>query len=117
MSEADIQQDQSDEQPSRRDFLKLAWGTVGVLALAEVGVMTLRFLSPGSAEGEFGGVFTVGEIEDFPVGSVTPFPNGRFYLVRLDDGGVSGLCHVLSEYIPGPRVSTMGAGFMARTPG
>ena len=93
MSEADIQQDQSDEQPSRRDFLKLAWGTVGVLALAEVGVMTLRFLSPGSAEGEFGGVFTVGEIEDFPVGSVTPFPNGRFYLVRLDDGGLLALYH------------------------
>jgi len=32
-------------------------------------------------------VFSVGRVEDFPPGSVTPFNEGRFYLVRLADGG------------------------------
>lgn len=94
MSEASTHmQRRPGEDPSRRDFLKLAWGAAGALALAEVGVMSLRFLSPGAVEGEFGGVFTVGNVDQFPAGSVTPFPGGRFYLVRLDDGGLLALYH------------------------
>jgi len=47
----------------------------------------LKFLAPRVAEGEFGAVFTVGKVEDFPAGSVTPFEAGRFFLVRLQNGG------------------------------
>ncbi|MEP0764721.1 MAG: Rieske (2Fe-2S) protein [Chloroflexota bacterium] len=72
---------------SRRSFLKLAWGAAGAVALAEAGLVTYRFLAPKAVAGQFGGVFSVGRVEDFPPGSVTPFNEGRFYLVRLADGG------------------------------
>jgi cytochrome b6-f complex iron-sulfur subunit len=72
---------------SRRNLLKLAWGALGAAALAEGALVTYRFLSPKVVEGEFGGVFTVGNVVDFPPGSVTPVNAGRFYLIRLEDGG------------------------------
>lgn len=71
----------------RRDFLKYVWGAAGLAVLAEAGWVGLRFFSPKIVEGEFGGVFKLGAIDNFPVGSVTPFNEGRFYLVRLADGG------------------------------
>lgn len=73
--------------PTRRDFLKLAWAGLGLVALAEAGVMAVTFSLPRLAEGEFGGVITAGVVEDFPPNSVTPFNQGRFYLSRLADGG------------------------------
>ena len=75
------------EQASRRNFLKLAWGALGAAALVEMGAATLSFLAPRAAEGEFGGVITAGNVDDFPPGSVTPFNEGRFYLVRASEGG------------------------------
>jgi cytochrome b6-f complex iron-sulfur subunit len=72
----------------RRAFLKLlGWSGLGALAAGELTYAGFRFIAPRVADGEFGGVFTVGAVEDFPPGSVTPFNEGRFYLVRLDDGG------------------------------
>lgn len=71
----------------RRDFLKYVWGAAGLAVLGEAGWVGLKFFSPQVVEGQFGGVFTVGAVEDFPPGSVTPFNEGRFYLVRLNDGG------------------------------
>lgn len=71
----------------RRDFLKYIWGAAGLAALGETGWVGLKFFSPEVAEGQFGGVFTLGAVDDFPPGSVTPFNEGRFYLVRLSDGG------------------------------
>ena len=73
---------------SRREFLNIAWGTAGVLALSELGLVGLRFLSPRTVEGEFGGFFNLGKPEQYPPGSVTPVETGRFYLVRLKDGGL-----------------------------
>ena len=84
---------EQNEQQSRRDFLKWAWGAAGVLVMVEMGIVTLKFLSPRTVEGEFGSVITIGNVEDFPPGSVTPFPNGRFYLIRMDDGGLLALYH------------------------
>ncbi|MEW6580121.1 MAG: Rieske (2Fe-2S) protein [Chloroflexota bacterium] len=77
----------TDATMTRRSFLKLAWGAAGAVALAEGGLITYQFLAPKTVEGQFGGVFTAGRVEDFPPGSVTPFNEGRFYLVRLADGG------------------------------
>lgn len=74
-------------QVSRRGFLKLAWGAAGLAVLGESGWLIYRFLSPRVVEGEFGGVFEVGPVENFPPGSVTSVNAGRFYLVRLEDGG------------------------------
>jgi cytochrome b6-f complex iron-sulfur subunit len=72
---------------SRRNFLKLGMGALGVLALAEMGVASLAFLQPRSLEGEFGGVVAAGAVDSFPAGSVTEFPDGRFFLIRSQDGG------------------------------
>ncbi len=72
---------------SRRDWLKWAWGAAGALVALEAGAVALKFFAPKVVEGQFGGVFTVGHVDEFPPGSVTPVTAGRFYLVRLDDGG------------------------------
>ncbi len=80
-------QQQHEHDVTRRDFLKLAWGLAGVVAFGEAGFVTYEFFSPKVNAGEFGGVFIAGNVDDFPPGSVTPFNEGRFYLVRAEDGG------------------------------
>ncbi len=72
---------------SRRDFLQMAWIATGALTLAAGGALSLRFFEPKVVEGQFGGVFDLGPVDGFPLGSVTPITSGRFYLVRLQDGG------------------------------
>lgn len=72
---------------SRRDWLKVTWAAVGSLAALEFGGLSLAYLQPRLSEGEFGGKITVGIVDDFPSGSVTHIPDGRFYLARLQDGG------------------------------
>lgn len=83
--------------PSRRDFLNILLGSAGALALLEMSFVGLRFFSPRVAVGEFGGVFNLGSAEQYPPGSVTPFENGRFYLVRLADGGLLALYYRCSH--------------------
>jgi cytochrome b6-f complex iron-sulfur subunit len=73
---------------SRRDFLNIFWGAAGAIAITELGLTGLRFLSPRTVEGQFGGQFNLGSPDQFPPGSVTPVEAGRFYLVRLEDGGL-----------------------------
>ncbi|RRR76369.1 MAG: Rieske (2Fe-2S) protein [Candidatus Viridilinea halotolerans] len=73
---------------SRRDFLSLGLGALGLAGLLQSGAITYQFLAPRTIEGEFGGVVHAGELVSFPPGSVTEFPDGRFFLVRLDDGGL-----------------------------
>ncbi len=77
----------TEAEPTRRDFLKLAWAGLGIVALAEAGVMAVAFSLPRIAAGEFGSVVTAGPVDDFPPNSVTPFTQARFYLSRLEDGG------------------------------
>lgn len=72
---------------NRRDFLKMAWLALGGVVALETGGLTLAYLQPRIASGEFGGVVTAGKVSDFPLGSVTHIANGRFYLARLADGG------------------------------
>jgi cytochrome b6-f complex iron-sulfur subunit len=72
---------------SRRDMLKTAWAVAGGIALLELGGITLAYMQPRLTEGEFGSLITAGKVDDFPAGSVTHVPNGRFYLARLSDGG------------------------------
>ncbi len=72
---------------SRRDFLKLGWSALAGLAALEAGVVALSYSLPRVAEGEFGSVFNCGPVADYPNNTVTPFNAGRFYLVRLPDGG------------------------------
>jgi cytochrome b6-f complex iron-sulfur subunit len=81
--------EKQDKQPqlSRRSFLKAGVSTLGMLALFEAGGASLLFMQPRSLEGEFGGVVTAGLIDSFPPGSVTPYPDGRFFLIHAPEGG------------------------------
>jgi cytochrome b6-f complex iron-sulfur subunit len=78
----------ADSKVSRRDFLNIVWGAAGAIAVTELGLAGLRFLSPLTVEGQFGGLFNLGSPDQYPPGSVTPVEAGRFYLVRLEDGGL-----------------------------
>jgi cytochrome b6-f complex iron-sulfur subunit len=78
----------SEKEITRRDFLGLAWGTAAALVSSEIVLAGLRFLAPPEVAGEFGGTFNLGSPEGFPPGSVTPVEAGRFYMVRLHDGGM-----------------------------
>ncbi len=78
---------------SRRDFLKTVWAFFGGAIALELGGMALAYMQPRLAEGEFGTVITAGKVDDFPPGSVTHIPNGRFYVVRLPDGGFLAVYH------------------------
>jgi len=71
----------------RRDFLRIGWGVLASVAAIQAGIVSVGFFLPRLKEGEFGGVFKCGEVSKFPNGSVTPFNEGRFYLVRTQDGG------------------------------
>jgi cytochrome b6-f complex iron-sulfur subunit len=78
---------------SRRDFLKLTWAFFGGLVALEASGIIFAYLQPRLAEGEFGSVITAGPVDDFPAGSVTHVTNGRFYIVRLQDGGFLAIYH------------------------
>jgi len=77
----------SESKTSRKDFMNIIWGAAGLLAATELSLVGLRFLSPRSTDGEFGGIFNMGDYNQIPAGSVTPVEAGRFYLVRMEDGG------------------------------
>ena len=57
------------------------------VALLELGGAGLFYLQSRSQEGQFGGVITAGAVDDFAPGSVTQFADGRFFLIRAEDGG------------------------------
>jgi len=76
--------------PPRRRFLIGAWVGLGGVALAELAWVAASFLRPGrkrAARERDDSVVVAGPVERFEPGSVTAFREGRFYLVRLDDGG------------------------------
>jgi cytochrome b6-f complex iron-sulfur subunit len=80
----------SDSGPSRRSILARVWiGLCGV-AVLEIGWVLSTFFRPRATAtrgDEEAAVVVAGPVDRFAPGSVTPFPHGRFYLVRLDDGG------------------------------
>ncbi len=78
---------------SRRDFLKIAWAFLGGVTVLETAGVFLAYLQPRLVEGEFGSIITAGLVNDFPPNSVTHIPNGRFYVVRIGDGGFLAVYH------------------------
>jgi len=71
----------------RRGFLKWLWTGLGLVALAEVVWIAVSFLRPRARAATAAALHVCGPEGDFPVESVTAFPAGKFYLVRLADGG------------------------------
>lgn len=71
---------------TRRRFFLYLWAATALALLGEgVGVL-FNFLRPRVEKGTFGSQIKVGRVEDFPVGSVTPFRQGKFYLAHLEGG-------------------------------
>jgi len=87
---------------TRRDYLRLSlWGGLFILT-AESLAATVASLWPQVKAGGFGSVVTIGKVDDFPVGSVTPFPEARFYLSRVESGflALSRKCTHLGCVVP-----------------
>lgn len=75
---------------TRRNFLSKLWFGLCLATFFEFVWLVVSFLRPGrgrAREGDFGAVIEAGSVESFLPGSVTAFPRGHFYLVRLEDGG------------------------------
>ncbi len=76
----------------RRRFLRWLWTGLGLVVIAETAWVIAAFLRPRSKAAKAGSsLFTAGTIDEFAPGSVTAFPAGKFYLSRLDDGGLLAL--------------------------
>jgi len=72
---------------SRRSFLWKTWFGLAGLALAEAFWVIADLLRPRRAEANASAIVIAGHISRFDPGSVTAIPQGKFYLVRLADGG------------------------------
>lgn len=75
---------------NRRSFLTWVWaGLIGLVTFELVWVVA-SFLKPRARGGESGSgdsIVVAGAVDEFAPESVTAFPRGKFYLVRLADGG------------------------------
>ena len=77
-------------EPTRRGFLGRVWLLLGGVALVEAVWVVGEFFRPrGRRDGsdDDSTVFVAGPIERFEPGTVTAFPEARFYLARLSEGG------------------------------
>ena len=74
---------------NRRSFLNGLWVFLGVVASIEIGWIgssILRARKGRSTAGNQREIVDAGSIDEFNPGTVTPVPEGKFYLARLDDG-------------------------------
>jgi cytochrome b6-f complex iron-sulfur subunit len=88
---------------TRRSFLWKTWLGLAAVAAAEVVWVVVDFVRPRKAQADESMIVVAGPIERFAPGTVTAFPQGKFYLVRLDDGGflaVSRECTHLGCTVP-----------------
>ncbi|MCL4263451.1 MAG: Rieske (2Fe-2S) protein [Anaerolineae bacterium] len=80
------QENSAAKEVSRRTFLKLGLGTLGVIAALEIGAASWLFLQARGQEVQ-GGKVLAGSVDDFPPGSVTEFKERAFFLIRDPEGG------------------------------
>jgi cytochrome b6-f complex iron-sulfur subunit len=90
--------------PARRDFLGKLGKGLGILAAVEILAVVVAYLAPGKAgAGRGAGLVVAGPVGEFTPASVRAFPGGKFYLVRLADGGflaLSSRCTHLGCTVP-----------------
>lgn len=75
---------------SRRRLLGNLWGFLGIAAFAEFIWICFSFLHPRVKQNQKpadGKIITAGSVDRFQPMTVTAFPEGKFYLARLDNGG------------------------------
>lgn len=78
---------------SRRQFLGMAWGLSLVGLFGQAGVSLWKYLKPRIEPGTFGSEIVAGEVDEFQPGTVSHVQAGRFYISRLEDGGILALWH------------------------
>jgi cytochrome b6-f complex iron-sulfur subunit len=76
---------------SRRSFLGFAWGLSLFALFGQAGIALLRFFKPRSESGAFGSRVVAGQVDEFQPGTVSHIQKGRFYISRLEDGGLLAL--------------------------
>jgi len=76
---------------SRRRFLGWVWGASLAGLFGQAGIALLQFFKPRVAPGSIGGDVVAGVPEEFAPGTVNYIQKGRFYISRLEDGGVLAL--------------------------
>lgn len=89
-----IQQSDGNGGETRRSFLGILWPLLGLTAFVEMVGVVLAYLRPrgsGPAGSGDGTIVEAGPLDAFPPGSVTAFVRGKFYLCRLEDGGLVAL--------------------------
>ena len=91
---------------SRRNFLKRLWIVLGALTLVEVIAVVVAWFKPRPQPAHANtedALVTAGSVDRFEPGTVSAFTQGKFYLVRLEDGGFMALsrrCTHLSCTVP-----------------
>src|SRR3990172_6871823 len=78
---------------TRRKFLGWALGVSLVGLFGQAGVALIQFFKPRIEPGTFGGKVVAGQGGEFQPGTVSHVPKGRFYISRLEDGGMLALWH------------------------
>jgi cytochrome b6-f complex iron-sulfur subunit len=76
------------EHINRRSFLKRAWAWIGAIAVFEFVAISFNMFSPGKkklSNSPF--IKAAGLVDEINPGTVIPFKNGHFYLIRYADGG------------------------------
>lgn len=76
---------------TRRDFLAWLWGVSLIGLFADTGAALFQFFKPRVETGALGSVVIAGTPEEFKPNTVSHIQKGRFYISRLDDGGVLAL--------------------------
>ncbi len=70
----------------RRQFMGIAWAASLLAFAAQASGAFIKFMTPELEPGAFGTKLRAGEVNEFEVGSINFFREGRFFLVRLEDG-------------------------------
>lgn len=78
---------------SRRSFLGMAWGVSMFALFGQAGIALLRFFKPHIESGAFGSNVVAGQVDEFQPGTISHIQKGRFYISRLEDGGLLALWH------------------------
>ncbi len=84
---------------SRRDFLKSIWKYLGLIALIEGIILSFSMMRSRSSNKRLKSenLKPFVSLANVPPGSVIPFRSGRFYLIRLEDGGLMAISMICTH--------------------
>ncbi|NDJ75471.1 MAG: ubiquinol-cytochrome c reductase iron-sulfur subunit [Chloroflexi bacterium] len=91
MSETTDHKDEATEL-SRRDFLRWSWRFAGALAVGQGTIFGLRYIGSRQGSGVYGQVIKYDvKLRDIEPGTIAQHIQGRFYLIRFDNGDLLAL--------------------------